>query len=289
MSGTIAAHGYFLISHLFFDGNITPDQTYSGPAILAADNTILIYDSAGIIVDKVGIGNATDKETVTFPTNPSAGRSIERKASSTSTALTLKTGGTEETAGNGEDTDNNADDFVLQTLSNPQNSTSPLEPVDPTPTPTTSETPTPIVTATPIPTLEPTATPIPTPEPTFTPTPTVTPTPLPSLTPEPTITPTPEPTSTPTLEPSLTPSPEPSASPLPSSRPSMTPTSEVSPPANPTPTPHLFPREHPLPSPVSKSIGNGKFELSCKIRYKNIATRWFSFTIPQFHCEITRI
>ncbi len=54
--------------------------------------------------------------------------SVERKASSSSTAATLAPGGSEEKAGNGWDTNDNASDFVSQSAINPQNSASPKEP-----------------------------------------------------------------------------------------------------------------------------------------------------------------
>src|SRR5262249_45981417 len=46
----------------------------------------------------------------------------ERKASVTSTAITLGSGGTEVNAGNGIDRDSNSVDFVVQSTINPQNS-----------------------------------------------------------------------------------------------------------------------------------------------------------------------
>lgn len=185
LSGAIAARGYFLIAKSpGYDGTTSPNVTYSSS--LAADNTILLYsDSGTALVDKVGMGSATDKET-SAAAPPTDNGSIERKASSTSTSTTMGPGGSEETAGNGEDTDNNANDFVTRTTSDPQNSSSPNEPAivptpteTPTPTPTPTETPTPTPTETPTPTPTVTPSPTPTPSPTQTPTPTSTPTPTP--------------------------------------------------------------------------------------------------------------
>lgn len=125
---SIGAHGFFLIA--------PPDVDYDGPAAditysnttnrLAANNTVLLYDPFDAVVDKVGLGTAGDSETAAV-SNPADNGSVERKASAFSTAATLAAGGAEENAGNGQDTDNNAADFVQQTLSNPQNSGSPPE------------------------------------------------------------------------------------------------------------------------------------------------------------------
>jgi phosphatidylserine/phosphatidylglycerophosphate/cardiolipin synthase-like enzyme len=53
---------------------------------------------------------------------------VERKASATSTAATLGPAGSEEKAGSGWDTNSNANDFLAQTVINPQNSASSKEP-----------------------------------------------------------------------------------------------------------------------------------------------------------------
>ena len=99
----------------------------------------------------------------------------------------------------------------------------PLQPVEPTPTPTSTPTatatPTPTATLTPTPTLTPTATPTST----FTPTSTLTPTPTATATA--TATPTPRPTPTATF------------TPTPTSPPAPSPTSPPPPPPTPTPTP----------------------------------------------------
>jgi hypothetical protein len=80
----------------------------------------------------------------------------------------------------------------------PTETNTPLPTETPTSTPTVEPTPTETSTPTPTPTVEPTATPTPTVEPTATPTPTVEPTATPTLEPTPTETPTSTPTPTPT-------------------------------------------------------------------------------------------
>lgn len=167
IQGTIPAYGFFLIAHPDYNGSVSADQTYSAASnSMAANNTILLYrDSGQTLVDKVGMGNASDyegKATVV----PNSEESIERIGK--------------------VDTDNNLNDFILQPIPNPQNKLSPIEiPSSPTATPTftltPTQSPTPTLTSTPTPTLTPTPTSTPTPTPT--PTQTITPTPTPVPTP----------------------------------------------------------------------------------------------------------
>jgi len=168
LSGTIPAGGYFLIAHsdTAYDDLVAPDLYYSAPSnALASNNTVLLYSDAGFtLVDKVGMGTATDFETAAAPV-PETDGSIERTPID-------------------EDTDNNSTDFTPRTLSDPQNSS-----LSPTSTPTPTPSPTPTATASP----EPTQSPSPTLEPTPTPTPTPSPTPTLTPSPTPTTTPTPEP------------------------------------------------------------------------------------------------
>lgn len=200
----ITARGYYLISSPDYDGSPSADTTYSATTnSIAADNTVLLYQDAGdTLIDKVGMGAAVDSETSTT-TVPAADSSVERKANATSTSETMGSGGADETAGNGHDTDNNTNDFVSRTSSQPQNSGSSTEPPGATPSPTPTATPTESPTATPTesPTATPTATATPTESPTASPTESPSPTPseTPTSTPEPSETPTatPEPTSTP--------------------------------------------------------------------------------------------
>jgi hypothetical protein len=186
LSGVIPAHGFFLIasdtSLSSGSADVTYDQTSS--RTIADNNTISLYSDAGItLVDKVGFGTASDFEGATGSAVPS-GKSLERKASSTSTIESMTTG-IEQLEGNGEDSDNNLNDFIIRDNPEPQNSGSAVEPV---PTPTPSDTPTPTDTP-------PTSTPTPTDIlPTNTPTPTAilpTGTPTPTATQTPTLTPTP--------------------------------------------------------------------------------------------------
>lgn len=267
LSGSIAAHGFFLITSPESSASNSANILYSTTRHIAANNTVYLFDKNTSLIDKVGFGNATDSEGTAVP-NPGAGKSLERKANSSSTVLSMTTGG-DEFAGNGEDTDNNVADFIIRDTPAPQNSQSPIEPIptptptlSPTPTVTPSSTPSPTLTITPTEILTPTSTPIPTaiptstitptdiPVPTEIPTDTLTPTetPVPTVTPTETLTPTPIPTDTPT--PTLTPSPIPTMTMTPTETPSPTVTPTEIPTNTPSPTlsPTPLPTEAPTPT-----------------------------------------
>lgn len=104
--GIIPAGGYFLIAppasgdQEFYTGNVPPDLRYSGKSYsFTNDNTILLYNPAAELVDKVGFGNALDFETATT-TNPTKDMSIGRIW--------------DDSLQNYKDEDNNFEDFVLQ-------------------------------------------------------------------------------------------------------------------------------------------------------------------------------
>lgn len=217
LSGTIPSHGYFLVTHMSYPGAANADLTYTGTTVILSDNNILtLYNDSSEVIDKLGLGTAAEFEGATH-TNPADSESLERKALSTSTSETLASGGEDEFAGNGEDTDNNANDFVTRTTPEPQNSSSPKEPTETTVTPSPTESPTST------PTQVPTVTETPTTTPTESPTPTETPTGTPSLT----ITPTSTPTANPTIEPTSTPTSIPTVTPTPTNTPTPIPGSVV--------------------------------------------------------------
>lgn len=248
LSGTLTPHGYFLIAKSpGYDGSVFPDVNYSSS--IASNNTILLYSGTEVasLVDKVGMGDATDKEASAIA-NPLANGSVERKANSLSTPETMGPSGSDEQAGNGEDTDNNSADFIVRTVSDPQNSNSAIEPpIVPTPTATPTNTPSPTETPAPTPTDTPTPTPTETPSPTNTPTPTITPSP----TVTPTITP------TPTLIPTLTP------------QPTATPT-----PFTTTPTPTTSP---------SRVIFS-QLNVTCQVKFIQLNNPWFAINFPKIVC-----
>lgn len=169
MSGTIQAHGYFLVTSPESLSSPSADILYNTGSRLATNNSVILYSDAGsTIVDMVGMGSAAASESATT-SNPPDGGSVERKP-----------GENDPLAGNGIDSDNNANDFIVRTDSDPQTSTSAIEP---------SILPTPTITPTEEPTQTPTSTPTPTNTPTQTPTMTQTPTSSPTATPTPTKSP----------------------------------------------------------------------------------------------------
>ena len=102
--------------------NGTAGHVRIGPALSTAP-----VDPA--TVDTVGWGTAAGPEGM--PTPIATGGplvSLERKANAMSTSMSMTTGGADELLGNGEDTDNNAADFVPRATRDPQNSMSPQEP-----------------------------------------------------------------------------------------------------------------------------------------------------------------
>jgi hypothetical protein len=278
ISGSIAPHGYFLITSPESVANGSADKTYSTANRLAADNTVLLNDNTGLLIDKVGIGTALDIENAGFSPNPTKNQSIIRKATADSDETSLSSGGSEEHSGNGYDTDNNANDFILLSTSLPRNSHSqpavtptptilPTATVMPSSTPTNEPTHTPSVAPTTTPTVLPTSTPVPTNVPTSTPTPTATQTPTPTVTPEPTE-----------ITPTATTTPEPTSS-------EETPT--------PTLTPSITPTVTPSPTPITgiilDEIVSPRFRLVCTQTVKTIKIFGHTFTIPQVHCELIKI
>lgn len=207
ISGSINAHSYFLIAHPDFDG-VSVDLPYSATSSgIANHNTVILETDENDIgerteIDKVGLGDATNFEGAGTVDNPIDGGSVERKAFSTSTSQSMGVGGDDENMGNGEDSDDNAADFVQRAVSDPQNSSVTEIPVGPTPSPSPS----------------------PSPSPTISPTPTTTPTPSPS----------------PTLTPTLSPSPTPTVTTIPSPSPAIEPTPSISPSPTPTEFPSFF-------------------------------------------------
>lgn len=188
---TVPARGYYLWCNTTLNVALSCDRNTS--ATVSNNNSVALIDGAlngGAIVDAVTFGSpASPLGEGTSLTAPIASSSVERKANSSSDATSMGLGGTDEFAGNGEDTNDNASDFVSRSTPQPQNSQSSVEPEEVTPTVTPTESPTPTVS--PTPTEEPSATPTPTEEPSPTITPTESPTPTLEPTATPTFTPTP--------------------------------------------------------------------------------------------------
>jgi len=170
---TIPSNHYFLIVHPEYFGTTPSDVSFSTAGTISSNNTILLFNDEGELIDKVGLGTAGDFETQTT-NSPATGQSVARKANLTSTSESMASGGADEFAGNGYDTDNNFNDFVLRTTVDPQNLASAPEPrtSEPSPTPTNEPSPTPTLEPSPTPTEEPSPTPTLEPTPTSIPTPT---------------------------------------------------------------------------------------------------------------------
>lgn len=111
LTGTIPAFGYFLLATAGYasgDGIMT-----SGLA--GTSGHIRLKNTNGAVIDLVGWGAATHPEGSAIDA-PTSGGSIERVP-----------GRLNSLAGNGEDNDNNATDFVLRETAEPQRSTSAVE------------------------------------------------------------------------------------------------------------------------------------------------------------------
>jgi phosphatidylserine/phosphatidylglycerophosphate/cardiolipin synthase-like enzyme len=124
---TIGSHKYYL-----FGGGGVSNKDNSGSLLLGLGNTgggAFLRNSSGTTIDLIGWGTAaTGNYEGTVAVKPAQGVSLERKANGSSTSATMGIGGADEFAGNGYDSDNNANDFVQRTVPQPQNSSSPAEP-----------------------------------------------------------------------------------------------------------------------------------------------------------------
>ncbi|MEH7451393.1 DNA/RNA non-specific endonuclease [Gottfriedia acidiceleris] len=129
LTGSIGPHQYYLIKEASGGGGTvdlpTADVTgtinlsaSSGKVALAKVTTAVSGSTNSNVVDFVGFGSANDSETTPVGTI-SATTSVERKDNN---------GGTAQGQGNGWDTNNNANDFVITSSLVPQNSSSTAEP-----------------------------------------------------------------------------------------------------------------------------------------------------------------
>ncbi|MDP2708998.1 MAG: lamin tail domain-containing protein, partial [bacterium] len=124
-AGIIRAKGYYLITASDYSLSVVPDYRHSARWGLADDGGhIRIVNNLEEEIDKVGYGEAIDPEGSAFAIDLSSGQSLERKANTTSTSETMAAGGVHATLGNGYDSDNNSNDFILRTSPKPQNSSS---------------------------------------------------------------------------------------------------------------------------------------------------------------------
>lgn len=153
LTGSIAAKGYYLIQEAS-GGSVGAALPLSDAAVgsinLSASNgkvalvnsiTALSGSCPSGYVDLLGYGTANCFEGAVASAASNI-ISLERKANSTSTTTTMGSGGVDEFLGNGQDSNNNASDFVTRSPQ-PQNSSSAIEPlvVDTTPPTFTSSYP----------------------------------------------------------------------------------------------------------------------------------------------------
>ena len=126
---SIPAFGFFLWSNNANGYNSTVGADVSNTNTLAGDNSVALLKPDNTMIDQLAWGDGINQfaEITAYPNNPDAGQSLERKANSSSTPSSMISGGSDELKGNGFDSGNNANDFILRSTSQPQNNSSPTE------------------------------------------------------------------------------------------------------------------------------------------------------------------
>ncbi|GMU63418.1 MAG: hypothetical protein AMXMBFR34_51810 [Myxococcaceae bacterium] len=131
----IPARGFYLVTSAAgtYTGAVAGDAAHSGSLGFAAAGghvRLMLPGSAPstpvgspLEADRVGYGTANTPEGTAAPA-VSGGASLERKANASSTAASMAAGGADVAAGNNQDSQNNAADFVVRTAREPQNRTS---------------------------------------------------------------------------------------------------------------------------------------------------------------------
>lgn len=121
---SIPAHGFFLWSNDAGTFEVDIGADVSNGNNISENNSIALFSPNDEIVDQVGWGNGTSQffEGTIITNGPDSNQSIEKKALSASTAVSMGNGGSDELKGNGYDSDNNSSDFVFRAASQPQNS-----------------------------------------------------------------------------------------------------------------------------------------------------------------------
>ena len=128
---SLPAKGYFLIGSSGYGSAAAADYKHASSWSLSADSGSLqlAQPTSLAVLDVLGWGT-----TLTAEGKPAAsalavvGGSLERKASAGSTAASLGEGGSEAAKGNGYDSDQNALDWVLRLVRQPQNKASGSDP-----------------------------------------------------------------------------------------------------------------------------------------------------------------
>ena len=122
----VPAHRFYLWASTDDGFNATVSADTATAQNIGNNNSIALRfgaEDTGIIIDALSWNSASEslKEGTEFDPDPGANQSIERKALSTSTSSSMAIGGSDELKGNGFDLNNNATDFILRTVSQPQN------------------------------------------------------------------------------------------------------------------------------------------------------------------------
>ena len=108
----ILPYTFFLIAHPDYQGGVTPDVSYSAASnSLASNNAVLLIDPNDVVVDLVGLGDASDFEGQAT-VNPADGQSIVRREIALPSGILAPA----------QDTDDNSADFILSDTPTPQNS-----------------------------------------------------------------------------------------------------------------------------------------------------------------------
>jgi len=120
--------GFYLAGH----GGLstTTDATMATSSLNEAGGYVGLFNPMNEVMDWVGYGSLDDEtlaEGGQAADAPSASSSIERKAFHDSTYSMMITGGIDADMGNGQDSNNNAMDFIMRPTSDPQNSNSGTE------------------------------------------------------------------------------------------------------------------------------------------------------------------
>lgn len=144
--GTIKAFSFYLIANTAYNGSVLPDEPYSANSQnIPSNGAVQLINDSDEVVDTLGLGTSLINETASVE-NPGSEESVSRT--------------------NAIDTDNNFNDFILNEVSDPQNSAS------------VSVSPSPEASPSPSPSVEPSTEPSPEVSPSIEPSPVVSPSPV---------------------------------------------------------------------------------------------------------------
>ncbi|MDQ3263842.1 MAG: lamin tail domain-containing protein [Myxococcota bacterium] len=129
-AASIPAHGFYLVGQNGFGG--TPDERLmrggspqTGLTMSASGGSIILIAPGDAVADQVGWGSGAAESAPALAAD--GDQSIERKAHAASTAESM-TAGADVSAGNGRDSNNNLQDFILRPTRDPQSSGAAAEP-----------------------------------------------------------------------------------------------------------------------------------------------------------------